>query len=1031
MSVRGPSSSLPSFALLVAATLALGPAPSAGQNAPATAAAPPSATRPTFATETEVVTVDVLVLDGHDKPVSGLTREEFRVLEDGQPQTLTAFEEVEARLPSEPPASAASSASRVASNTAAPPTRRTFGIVFDDLHLDPLEIEPVRKALRVFLEKETRPGDRLVLLTTSDGRFWTTTRGAEEASFAAALEQVASHRPMQLGNDLRITPFEAMSMLQENRELYGKQNGLSKRGNVSPDTTTTARVTRRRQLARGHVNDRGGEMNPAWETPEEAYAAAVALLERSLAVLRDGIAMLGTQRERKALVLVSEGFILDPSLHGFHEVRDVAARANAVLYFLDARGLPTRPEFFGVDGGSMPPDDVGMTMVDWRQEADGARTLAEETGGLSLQTNDFIGALQRVADESRVTYLLGYEPPNSRRDGRYHELKVEVLRSGLRVRARAGYFAAKGESALGVAAPDAVQRALQDPLDRAEIPLRLASYVLGPAPAKADEGKLEVMVAAELCQGALESRVVDGRRVAEPRVVLSVGRRDRPARIVALDLKIPAPAATSEQAVASKRWRPFATRVVLEPGDTRLRLLVESGGRVGSLTTDVLVPTLDDERLSTPILSDELAGEGRLPLVPIARRSFATADTLHCWVELHGAQAAPEDSRPRTSASFRVRAAGGREWAAGSFDAVPGAQQRTEWLVSVPLNQAPAGESELILSVRDLVSNRSFESRELFSVEHRPDAVAAATQRLGQTGTAAETVDQMLDETLPVTADDGTEPPLATILARAGAYVSRYGESFRNLVADEAYRQAEYWPAGDLSPRRVCNLRSDVVFVPLPGAIPWGTFRDVYSVDGEKVRDRNQRLERLFAKPGSSAYEQAKVILGEGARYNLGEHSDRTINVPTLGLLFLLPENQARLAFTRKGTKTIAGFRTVELAFEEKARPTLVRDRRNADVAATGRFWIDPVSGAVWQTRIEYDIEKSKRTTDRELWATGVVVTEFRREPALDILVPDKMADWYRVGAGRYLEGRASYTNYRHFQVEANWEVTDTKPGTP
>ncbi len=1023
----GKSLFLPCFVLLVAAALGVRPA------APAGADAPPL----TFSAETEVVTVDVLVLDEHDKPVAGLTREDFRVLEDGRPQAVTSFEAIEAKLPPAPPPAAAAppSAARVVSNAEVPPTRRTFGIVFDDLHLDALEVEPVRKALRVFLARETRPGDRLVLLTTSDGRFWTTTRGAETESFARALEEVRSHRSAQLGNDLRLSPVEAMRLMKGDRTVA---NRVRRRRAILSGLCTWVvdRCDCDRQpaastmgAALGATDPDGCVEPPGGQSPEEAYSAAVATAGRSLAVLREAIAMLGAQRDRKALVLVSTGFMMDASLGGFREVRDAAARSNVVLYFLDARGLVTGPDVLGATTrAAIPPLDLSATMVDWRQEADGARTLAEETGGLSLQTNDFQGALQRVADESRVTYLLGYEPPASRRDGRYHELKVEVARRGLRVRARAGYFAGKGEKAAG---PDAVQRALQDPFDRAELPLRLATYVLGPAPAEAGQedgkAKVEVLVATELRQDVLESRVVDGRRVSEAQLLLDVGSRDRATETSGWRLKIPAE--SKEQAPAGERWHPFATRVLLEPGAHRLRLVAESGGRVGSLTTDLVVPKLGDERLSTPILSHVRAGEGRLPVLPIASRSFATASTLHCWVELHGAQAAPDSLKPRTSASFRARAADGREWAAGTFDAMAGAQERTEWLVSIPLGGAPTGENELVLSIRDLVSGRSFESSEPFRVE-APLAVAAApaadAPQPGETGPAAGTADEKGAET------DGREVPLATLLERAGAYVLRYGDSFRNLVADEAYRQVEFQPGAGLTPSRVLNLRSDVVFVPLVGSIPWGTFRDVYDVDGEKVHDRDQRLERLFAKPSVSALEQARSILKEGARYNLGKHGmDRTINAPTLGLLFLLPENQGRLVFKRKGTKTIAGFKAVELAFEEKTSPTLVRDRANDDVAASGRFWVDPIHGTVLQTRIEYDIEKSKRIVDREVWAKGFVVTEFRREPALDIFVPDTMVDWYMVGATRYLEGRASYSNYRRFQVRSDWEATETTPSEP
>ncbi len=281
----------------------------------------------------------------------------------------------------------------------------------------------------------------------------------------------------------------------------------------------------------------------------------------------------------------------------------------------------------------------------------------------------------------------------------------------------------------------------------------------------------------------------------------------------------------------------------------------------------------------------------------------------------------------------------------------------------------------------------------------------------------------------PVAASDGRDVPLETLLERGGAYVLRYGESFRNLVAEEAYRQVEYGRDNPLVPQRVRNLRSDVVFVWLAGTLPWATFRDVYDVDGSQVHDRTQRLERLFARPSADARTQALAILAEGSRYNLGrDEVHRNVNGATIALLFLLPQNQSRLVFKRKGRKTIAGFRTVEISFEERTSPTLVRDRGNKeDVAARGSFWIDPVRGTVLRSRIEYDVEKHKRLLPQDLWATILIVTEYRREPGLDIFVPDTMTELYTAQSMRLLEGRASYTSYRRFQVTSEWEVVDTE----
>jgi VWFA-related protein len=683
--------------------------------------AEPQAAPPTFAAETRLVTVDVLVLDAQGKPVSDLKREDFRVREDGSPQPLTSFEAIEARLARLPaPQLAVPSESRLASNLPSPPTRRTFGIVFDDLHIDNPQVTRVRAALKTFLARETQPGDRLVLLTTAEGRFWTTAQGAGSGSFAEAIERLESHRrPSQLTPERRMSPVEAMRIMQG-------------------DTTVADRVRRRRailtswcQWAGGRCQcDQGQLQSPhpdgcdepaGVESAEEAYTLADQGAERALSVLRNAIAMLGAQRDRKVLVLVSEGFLMDPRLDGFRQVRDAAARSNVVLYFLDARGLESGPFPFGAAGTSaLPAEDVGPTLTDWRQEADGARTLAADTGGLSLQTNDLVAGLQRVADESRVTYLLGYEPPSRDRDGRYHTLKVEVLRRGLAVRARTGYFAPRGDPESPRADEDAVRRVLADPFDRGEIPMRLATYVQGPS--AQEKGRVDVVVAGELRQDALQSRVEDGRMVAEPKLVLMIGTSGHPPqkaewRITVADAT---PAPTNGEPPRDERWYPFATRVPLEPGDHRIRLVVESGDRTGSVTADVLVPGDQGARLSTPILSDRIvADSGGRRVMPLARRVFPRAATLHCWVELVGAENEKATGVPLVSASYVARSADGREWAAGPVGSRDAENADATRLVSIPLSQAPEGENELVLSVRDEISRRTYETREPFRVEDR------------------------------------------------------------------------------------------------------------------------------------------------------------------------------------------------------------------------------------------------------------------------------------------------------------------------
>ena len=93
----------------------------------------------------------------------------------------------------------------------------------------------------------------------------------------------------------------------------------------------------------------------------------------------------------------------------------------------------------GFGGGGMGGGFGGSTRPD-----PGLSAIADETGGgyFELTRADELSAtFQRVADELRRQYLLGFEP--QKLDGKMHKLEVKVKKSGMKVRARKEYFAEK------------------------------------------------------------------------------------------------------------------------------------------------------------------------------------------------------------------------------------------------------------------------------------------------------------------------------------------------------------------------------------------------------------------------------------------------------------------------------------------------------------------------------------------------------------------------------------------------------------
>ncbi len=270
-------------------------------------------------------------------------------------------------------------------------------------------------------------------------------------------------------------------------------------------------------------------------------------------------------------------------------------------------------------------------------------------------------------------------------------------------------------------------------------------------------------------------------------------------------------------------------------------------------------------------------------------------------------------------------------------------------------------------------------------------------------------------------------PELAAILNKAARYVLAYGHELSDVLAEEESRQV--LRSDDPTKRVLRNIKAGAFFVTLPGPLPWATFRDVWEVDGSKILDRSERLARLFRDSPGTAATSAKTILEEGARFNIGP--PRTVNIPTLALLFLHPDNQRRFEFELKSKSSVEGTSAIEVAFRERTRPALVQGGTTPQGApAKGRFWIDPERGAVLRTDVTYDTD----VLDEEHRSQARVITEYRQEAGLGILVPSAMKETYQwppFEGPRFqdfsnpqkgsvvitLEAETKYSGYRRFEV--------------
>ena len=262
------------------------------------------------------------------------------------------------------------------------------------------------------------------------------------------------------------------------------------------------------------------------------------------------------------------------------------------------------------------------------------------------------------------------------------------------------------------------------------------------------------------------------------------------------------------------------------------------------------------------------------------------------------------------------------------------------------------------------------------------------------------------------------EPSLDEVLSRAAVYVADYSKRLQGIVAEELYLQ-NYTPArtrGRIT-REGRQLRSDVLLVKLAGDDWWMQFRDVFEVNRRPVRDRDQRLYKLFVDAKVDGRAQALIIQNESSRYNLGPVT-RTINIPIMALLFLEKANQRGLDFKQGKAGNVKRFGELAAAediwmleFTEQGPGTLVKGANNRDVPSTGRFWLDRTSGRILRTEMI--------TQDTQLRATIDVF--YKATPGLDFLVPGEMRENYtlRQTASR-IDGKATYDKFRQFSVSTS-----------
>jgi tetratricopeptide (TPR) repeat protein len=306
-------------------------------------------------------------------------------------------------------------------------------------------------------------------------------------------------------------------------------------------------------------------------------------------------------------------------------------------------------------------------------------------------------------------------------DGRFRRIRVSVRRPGVQVRARRGYVAVPSDRS-----PDAVpgredaasrlREASDAPFALSGIGLRMSAYTFDAT----REGTTRTLLVSELRLDDCRFEEANGQFSAELDVLLTLTHFATGSRLG--DRPVGIQLSGRSDVRGQNAWHRITQEVRLLPGAWLAKLVVRDrkSGAIGSVIHSLDVPGGRGFRASSAVISDVLSADSGPELqraLPLARRTFAAAGALYCGLEAYGAVLDESTRRPRVSAGFVLVRSGGAAARQGPLTPIePSSDQKLTHFMSVPLRGVKPGDYELVLQLKDLVTDRTVELREPISL---------------------------------------------------------------------------------------------------------------------------------------------------------------------------------------------------------------------------------------------------------------------------------------------------------------------------
>ncbi|HEU4520654.1 MAG TPA: VWA domain-containing protein [Thermoanaerobaculia bacterium] len=377
--------------------------------------------------EIRVTNVDVIVTGRDGKPVTGLTREDFELYEDGVRKDISNFLEIRGDLQA-----ALTPATEDGKPLAAADDirRRDITIFIDNVALHPLRRNVILPHLRTFLAESVRPGDTVAIIVSGHSLKLALEPTSNRAAMEAAVDELAKHVTVSTGGDqLREDFHRAIEQLirayKDRGELPPWSQGIAEARmyamRLSHDIRRRVEALKAVLSSRRGVDGRKVLVYLTEALPQNPAEAEFMYLDSIRSEFNEvNSSALAEGREFEMPHLVSE-------------VVEAANSSGVTLYPIDAAGK---------DSGMMNRD----ASVNVRTTPSGAvtqgtmlqtlRSMAGQTGGMALEgSSNWKLAFDTISNDLETYYSLGYRSDGPRQD-RMKNIQVKLKNKRLNVRTR-------------------------------------------------------------------------------------------------------------------------------------------------------------------------------------------------------------------------------------------------------------------------------------------------------------------------------------------------------------------------------------------------------------------------------------------------------------------------------------------------------------------------------------------------------------------------------------------------------------------